>query len=217
MSSPTKKIISDSILYELAGGYPPPSFPIKELDIWNATENKLNELFKLHYFDRTLANGETIPEAACIATYEGIAVTSLPNGKSKATLPITPLSLPKNMGVYLIYDPNNPDNPFIPLQRGQLALLKADAILNDLIGNIAYEVKNQTVIFTRDLTQFGITEVTMELCVFEMDSYGVNDPLTIPSDYVDDVEDELLKEFSIVLAKTSIDSAYTNPTQTPSK
>ena len=50
-----------------------------------------------------------------------------------------------------------------------------------------------------------------------MASYGVNDPLPIPSDYVDDVEDELLKEFSIVLAKTSIDSAYTNPTQTPSK
>jgi hypothetical protein len=45
---------------------------------------------------------ETIPNGTTIGLYEGIDVISY-NGKSKATLPIKPLKLPRNMGIWAIY------------------------------------------------------------------------------------------------------------------
>lgn len=213
----TKKLISDSVLYKLAGGIPHASFPIHEEDIWNGIDSRVNALFKLKQFDTNLPNGETIPENTMLATYEGIAVTSLGNGKSKATLPIIPISLPKSVGIFLIYDPKNPDNPFIPLQRGQLALLKTDSLLNDLMGQIGYEPNNIQVTFTKDITMFGVNEVTMELCVFDISKYGINDMLPIPADYTDRIEDELIAEFSPVVAKTGIVNNFTNNTQEPPK
>jgi hypothetical protein len=103
MPNLTKKIISDQVLFRLYGGFPDLSAPVQEEDVWKATEQKVNSLFKLRHLDTTLPSGETIPENTMIATYEGIAVTGLDNGTSKALLPAIPISLPKNMGVYLIY------------------------------------------------------------------------------------------------------------------
>ena len=37
---------------------------------------------------------------------------------TKATLPIMPVSLPKDLGVYQIYQAEYPESPFIPLPRG---------------------------------------------------------------------------------------------------
>lgn len=214
--SHTKQLIAEEVLYKLAGGIPTPSFPIHPRDIWSALDSKINSIFKLKYFDTTLANGETIPEAAMIATYENVAVTSL-NGRSKSTLPITPISLPKNIGIHQIYNPAYPDKPFIPLQRGMKFLLDADSLLNNLFGDIYFEPKNEEIIYSIDLTQFGVSVVTMELCVLDVSDYSVTDPLPIPADYVGLIEDELIKEFAPVVAKTGIVSNFVNPTQQPIK
>lgn len=171
----------------------------------------------MRFIDTTLPSGETMPESTMIATYEGIAVTSLGNGKSKATLPVVPITLPKNMGIYLVYDPKYPENPFIPLQRGQLALLRADELLNDLGGQIGYEPNGQTITFTKDLTSFNISSITTELCVLEIATFSSTDPLPIPADYQDFLETELYKEFYAVLPKTGVIDSYTNPTQVPPK
>lgn len=213
MARVTKKLISDAVLYKLNGGVPVKGFPVQEEDIWSSLEQKINALFKLKQFDTTLPSGETMPENTMIATYENNTVTSLNNGKSTAPLPVIPISFPKNMGIYLVYD--NPDVPFIPLQRGQLSLLKVDSLLNDLNGQIGYEPKNNTLVFTKDLTTFGISSVTMELCVFDMSQYSATDILPIPSDYEQILEDQLVAEFAPVVAKTGIVSNYTNPSQQP--
>jgi len=155
------------VLYKLYGGIPDSGGPIDERDVWDALDHKVNELFKLRHFDTTLPSGETIPENTMIATYENVAVTSV-NEWSVSTLPVTPISLPKNVGIFLIYDPAYPDVPFIPLQRGQRGLLKADTLLNDTLGLISYERKNNIVTYSKDITTFGVTSVTMELCVFEI-------------------------------------------------
>jgi hypothetical protein len=217
MATPTKRVIAEGVLYELCGGVPSPSFPIKLPDIYDALENKLNSVFKIRHIDTTLPSGETMPEAAMIATYENVAVTSLGNGKAKALLPIVPISMPKNMGIYLVYDPKYPDNPFIPLLRGQLALLRVDELLNDLMGTIGYEPGNLAITFTKDITQFGVSAVTMDLCVFEISNYSETDSLPIPADYIDGIQGDLIKEFREVLPKTGIVNNFTNATQTPTK
>lgn len=210
----TKKEFSDMILYKIYGGIPDSGGAVDERDIWDALDHKVNELFKLHQFDTNLPSGETIPENTMIATYEDVAVTSLGNGKATATLPIIPISLPKSMGIYLVYDSNNPDIPFIPMQRGQNALLRSDLLLNDLMGQVGYEPKNNKLIFTKDITLFGVTTVTMELCVFDISLYLITQDLPIPADYVGRIEDELIKEFSAVVAESGAVNNFTNAGQT---
>jgi len=212
----TKKLISDSVLYKLAGGSPDTSFPVDERDIWVQLEKIVNASFKLRHFDTTLNSGESIPEAAMIATYEGITVTTFAE-KSKSTLPITPIYLPKNMGIFQIYDPNYPDMPFIPFQRGQRGLLRTDELLNDCLGLISYEPKNNVIIYNRDLTTIGITAVTMELCVLDIAQYGVNDILPIPADMEAQIEDELLKAFIWVTAESGVVNNFSNINQTQPK
>lgn len=208
----TKKIISDQVLTKLAGGYADGSFPIDERDIWKALEQKINALFKLRHFDTTLASGETIPDNAMIAVYENVTVTSF-NEKSKATLPVNPISLPKNMGIFLIYDPAHPDRPFVPIQRGQGSLLLVDKLLNDLNGRLWYEPRNKDVIFSKDITTLNVDAVTMELCVFEMSQYSSTDILPVPSDFEQILVAELVKEFSPVTAEDGTVNVWTAANQ----
>lgn len=201
----TKKEISDSVLYKLAGGIPDTSFPIDERQIWNELEHKLNSLFKLRHLDVTLNSGETIPENTMIATYTGITVTPLPSsGQSQAALPVIPISLPKGMGIYLIYPDNKPDMPFIPIQRGQRGLLRVDSLLNDMMGQISYEPKNSVVVFSKDITLLGLSTLTMELCVFDISQYSVTADLPIPADYIDQIEGELVKEFAPIVGESGL-------------
>lgn len=213
----TKKIIGEQVLFRLAGGVSDTSFPVQDFDVWKALEQKVNSLFKLKHFDTTLPSGETIPENTMIATYENVAVTSNDNGTSQSTLPIIPISLPKNVGIFLIYDPAFPDMPFIPLQRGQKAMLRVDEILGNIMGLIAYEPKNNVIIYNQDITLFDIDEVTMELCVLDMSQYGITDRLPIPADMEERLVNELVMEFSPVVAESGAVNNWTSLTQNPIK
>lgn len=210
----TKKIISDAVLYKLSGGVPDSGGAIDERDIWKALEQKINGLFKLKHFSETLPSGDTMPENTMIATYAGNTVTSTNNGKSTTPIAITPISLPKNMGIYLIYDPNNPDIMFIPLQRGVVSLLKVDTLLNDLGGQIGYEPKNNIITFTKDLTTLGITSVTQELCVFDMSQYSATAVLPIPADIENKIVEELVADFARVNPEIGLVNNFTNAGQT---
>jgi len=221
----TKKQISESILFKLAGGYPTKSFPIHEEDIWSSLEQKINAKFAMKQFSVNLPSGETIPDNLALATYEDIVVTSVYSGKSKATLPVMPISLPKNAGINEIRPVLNQvptgdkihGDPMVQIIAGQDFLLKADTLLNDLLGQFGYTPKGRTIYFNKDLTTLNITKVDMWLVVLDMSQYGVNDLLPIPADYEAELEDELIQEFAPVVAKTGIVSNFTNPSQAPIK
>lgn len=196
------------VLYKLAGGIPDSAFPVDERDIWDALDHKVNELFKLHHFDTTLPSGETIPESTMIATYENNTVVSS-GEKSYALLPVTPISLPKNVGIYLVYDPNFPDMPFIPIQKGQRALLRTDSLLSDIMGQISYEPNNNRIVFNKDLTTLGISVVTMELCIFDITNYSITQDMPIPADYIGRLEDEMIAEFAPIVPESGLVNNWT--------
>lgn len=208
--SSTKRIIAEQVLYRYYGGPVDVNGPVQLPDVYKALEQKINSYFKLRHFDTTLANGETIPDYTMIATYEGIAVNSTNTGQSYATLPTQPISLPKNVGIYLIYPDGKPNNFFIPLQLGQYALLQTDTVLNDLMGQIAYEPKNDKVYFKKDVTTIGINSVTIELCVNDMSQYSETEPLPIPADYEDFLVNELYVQFAGVTPETGDVNQFTN-------
>lgn len=221
----TKKSISDSVLYKLAGGIPTKSFPVHEEDIWSSIEQKTNAMFAMKQFSVNLPSGETIPDNLALATYEDVVVTSGNSGQSKSTLPVMPISLPKNVGIYevrpvLSVVPTGDrilGDPMIPMLAGQDFLLKTDSLLNNLLGQFAYTPKGRTIVYNKDLTTLGITKVDIQLVVLDMSQYGVTDILPIPASYETELEDQLIQEFAPVVAKTGVVSNFTNPTQAPIK
>lgn len=193
----TKKILAEQVMYALGAGWPDIAAAVQEEDLYKRIEQKVNAKAKLQHFAQTLASGETIPDGLFLATYEGVAVTSS-GDRAKATLPVKPVSLPRNLGIYNVYDERYPDQPFIPLQRGQMALLRSDALLNDLIGDVGYEPKNEEIIFTKDIALLGVSEVVMELVVFDISQFSITQPLPIPADMEDELVREMVQEYTNV-------------------
>lgn len=195
----TKKILAEQVLMRLAGGYRDVSQSVQLEDVIKAIEQSINANFQLQYYSATLPSGETIPDNLMIAFYENIPVVASGN-KAKAELPVMPISLVRNMGVYRVTD--SEDNDFIPVPLGQGNLLKADKLLNDLMGNVWYEVRNFTVTFSKDITLLGIDTVNMYLAVLDISLYSETDPLPIPAGYENQIIEEVYSKFAPVVPET---------------
>lgn len=204
MANITKRLISDQVLTRLEQGWPNIGAVTQREDVWKATEQKVNSIFKIQQLATNLASGETIPDGLALATYEGIAVTHWADGKSKSILPVMPITLPKNAGVQMVLPVVNVTDtgdrqhgkPLIPLIVGQNELLQTDALLNDLMGRWGYTPKGNTLYYTKDLTLFGITEVDMQLVVFDISNATETTELPIPSDYEEQIVNELVLQFA---------------------
>lgn len=213
MANTTKRLLSDQIVYFISAGYPDVADAVQKEDVYKRIEEVLNATYKVQQFSN-LQNGETIPDNLVLATYEDIPVTSISN-YSKATLPVMPISLPRNAGINEIrpvLSKSGTDrtygNPMIPLLAGQNYLLQADSLLNDLMGQFGYEVNGRTVIFTKDITTFSIAMVQMKLVVFDMSQYSETDILPIPSDAEDTIVKEVIAFFVPVHPQPGIVSNY---------
>ncbi len=212
MGQTSKRLIAEQVLFKLNGGTPDNSFPVQLPDVYKALEQKINTKFRVQQLNINLPAGETIPDNLCIATYENIPVTSF-NQRSKATLPVMPVSLPRGMGIMLMYDPNYPERPFIPLQRGMYAMLQTDNLFNDLSGLVGYEPKGNEVILTKNLPLMGVTKITMELVVMDLSQYSETDALPIPASMEDELVADLIKDFIWVTPESGIVNNWTNANQ----
>ncbi len=198
----SKRLISDQVLYRLSGGSPDVSFPVQKQDVWKALEQLVNSMFKLTQFSENLPSGETIPNGLSIATYESVDVSSY-GDVSKATLPVIPIMLPKNMGIFDVRPAMSLPNvsgmfSFIPLAKGSYQLLRNNFLLNDLMGQIGYEPRNKDVVFTKNISLLGVTKVDMDLVVMEIASYSETDTLPIPADMEATIIEKLVMQFSTV-------------------
>lgn len=206
MANLTKRLVSDQILMRLYGGFPDVSNPVQPEDIWKATEQIVNQQFRLQQFNINLPSAETIPDGLSIATYEDVDVVSS-GSKSKSTLPVIPVSLPKNVGIFSIKTAqslggNVPQLEFLPLLKGQWELLQSDSLLCNLLGQVGYTPSNSYVTFTQDVTLYGVTKVDMDLVVMDMSLYGENDILPIPSSMEQEIINQLMAIFSPVTPET---------------
>lgn len=213
----TKRLISEQVLYKLNGGVLDNSFPVQLPDVYKALEQKINAKFQMQQFQVNLPAGETIPDNLCVGVYENIAVTSYGALKSKCTLPVMPISLPRAMGIALVYSPTYPDNFFIPLQRGMTSLLRTDVLLNDLMGLVSYEPRKNELIFSKNLLLAGISSVTAELVVMDISQYSETDQLPIPASMESDLVSELTKEFIWVTSESGLINNFTNLNQNQPK
>ncbi len=162
----------------------------------------INNILKTEYFGVNIKLGEAIPNGSVLALYEGIEVTTS-NGKSQATLPIKPMMLPRGMGVFAIYpryELNGNyeyDKEFIPLQMGQAGLLKSQPMINDLLGQVGYEVFGGKIFFTKDIKSlFPDVVLAMRLAIMDISQYDDYTVLPVPPEYEWQIITEVYKMYS---------------------
>jgi len=203
----TKKILAEQVRYRLDGGYPDISASVQEEDVYKALEQEINSMFKMQHYSVLMPTGESIPDNLYIATYENIAVEKFGN-KSKSTLPVMPISLPKNQGIHQVYEANSPDTPYIPIKSSQKALIRVDSLLDGMLGQTYYYPNGKTIVYSKDLTLLGVSEVTMELIVMDFNQYSVTDMLPLPSDMETALIDAVIQRFVPVKAPVPINDNY---------
>lgn len=192
----TKQRIADEILNILSGGRvgSGTKFHINEIKI--SVAQVANQLLKMEYLQVNIPMGEMIPNGAAIATYENILITQYKN-VSKITLPCYPLKLPRGIGVYQIFNPNDVNSLFIPVEPGMIGLIQSQPVLNTLLGYTAYEPYGTDVIFSKDLSiPNTAVYVTVRLVVLDITQYSDWDPLPLGPEQEWQIKAEVLKIYS---------------------
>jgi len=217
-------LISEQCMKLIEGGTRSAGSSVTFNEIKLACGNVINQLLKTDYLTVNASMREVIPNGTTLGLYENIDVVSY-NGKSKATLPVKPLKLPRNMGIYAIYAKYNPadigyelDKEFIPLQMGQGGLIKSQPLLNDLMGQVGYENFGMDVIFTKDLKSlFPNIKLAMRLAIMDISMYGDYEPLPILPEQEWQVINEVYKLYATQvvpdkLVDPTVDESKGNPT-----
>jgi hypothetical protein len=195
----TKYRLAEEIMKLLNAGKIQAAYSHSFNEIIIAIGQVANSMLKLEHLNVNMKMGEMVPNGAALGLYEGIAVTSYGTGRSKATLPVKPIKLPRNMGVFAIYPKYESlgaydlDNEFIPLQMGQGGLLKSQPMISDLFGQVGYENFGLELVFNKDLKLIwpDIT-LAMRLVILDINEYDEYDPLPLSPDMEWQIKKEVL-------------------------
>lgn len=161
----------------------------------------INSLLKIEHLTINERMGEKIPNGTVLGLYENIDVSTW-NGKSKCTLPVKPIKLPRNMGIWAIYPKYETngnyelDKEFIPLQMGQMGLLQSQPMINDLLGQVGYENFGSEIIFTKDIKSlFPNVVVAMRLAIMDVSQYDDYEILPLLPEQEMEVKNQAIKFF----------------------
>lgn len=214
--------ISEEILKLLAGDEISVSSNTSINEIKISVCQVANQLLKTEHFSINEKMGEKIPNGSVLGLYTEIPITSY-NGKSMATLPIKPLKLPRNIGVFSIYFKNDTnqnydlDSEAIPLQMGQGSLLKSQPMINNLLGQTGYECFGEQIIFTKDLPSlFPNIVCAMRLAILDFSQYGDYDPLPLLPEQEWTIKQQVVSLYSKApIADKLVDATTSQQTNVP--
>ncbi len=177
--------ISQGVEKLLQGSNPPTASKFAMQEIKGYVIQTINSMLKTQHFSQTMAGGENIPDGLVLAEYDNIPVEQYKN-TSRCALPIMPISLPINLGIFHVSKTDDIINGFIPFQPGQLQMIGEETLISDVIGQVAYEPRGKYLIFNYDITtndaDNAIPSVYMLLVVKDISLYGDWDLLPIASD-----------------------------------
>lgn len=107
------------------------------------------------------------------------------------TLPVMPVSLPKNMGIWRVYQSGCPWEPYVPLKHGDFDVAQGTPAqyLETLVG---YYQDGKRLYFTKDPS----TTVTLKLVVHDPALTSDTDVLPIPPEMESMVIDEVLRRLA---------------------
>jgi hypothetical protein len=174
--------ISQGVEKILEASNPPTAAKYDIAEIKRYVVQVINSALKMQHFTQTMAGGENIPDGLALAEYNNVPVESY-GGVSRATLPVIPVSLPLNMGIYHVSKTDDIINGFIPFQPGELQMIGEEHCISDILGQIGYEPRGKHLVFNKDITTSdtdqAIDSVYLLLVVKDLSLYGDWDLLPI--------------------------------------
>ena len=180
----TKGKITDQILRLYTGGSPNDEKEISRDDINLLVGKVINRLLKLEHASVNMGSGDMFPPHTLITQYK-ISLSGTA-GSKYAKLPVMPISLPRNMGVWGVSMSNT---EFIPLQSGQETMINSQDQLQYLENQIGYYVEGGVVRFTKDPSE---SIVDIKLLIIDPTVLGEYDYLAIPAEMEEAVVKEVL-------------------------
>jgi hypothetical protein len=123
------------------------------------------------------------------------AVTSQ-SGNSRAyiTLPVIPINLPMDMGIWSIAATNAAMTPYIPIPAQDVIVFQGTN-LSALEQQVGYYMQGKRVYFTKDITTVGngsITSVIVNLLASDFSTQGENDLLLISPEVENSIIEDVL-------------------------
>jgi hypothetical protein len=194
---PTIKVLSERVLRHLAAGDRAAGASIHAKEVEDAIRQSVNSILQTQYFKETLPSGETVPDGCVLATYPSVPVVAW-NSISKSVLPAIPIRLPRNMGVFHIGASDNVFCRFIPMRRGEMAQIKTQRMISDLLGQHGYELVGKEIWYDKDLTALPVPIITVmiQLVVLDLSLYTDYELLPINAEMEQQVVTDVLQLFS---------------------
>lgn len=186
----TKGKITDQILRLYTGGSPNDEKEISRDDINLLVGQVVNRLLKLEHASVNMGSGDMYPPHTLITQYK-ISLSGFMNVDGNlvdkfAKLPVMPISLPRNMGVWSV---SMSGTEFIPLQSGQETMISSQDQLQYLENQIGYYVEGDVVRFTKDPSG---SFINIKLLIIDPTVLGEYDYLAIPAEMEEAVVKEVL-------------------------
>lgn len=157
----------------------------------------INKILKLEVAESFKAGLVDVPKCSLIQ-YTASVTADAPNNRSSITLPVIPLTLPLDMGIWNIAASNAAMTPYIPIP-SQDVLVFQGANLSYLEGQVGYYVQGKKVFFTKDLTLAGngsISSVIINILASDFSQFADNDMLPISPEVESAVITEVLNVIS---------------------
>jgi len=157
----------------------------------------INKILKLEVSESFKAGLVDIPKCSLIE-YTATVVSDSGNSRSYIALPVIPLTLPLNMGIWSIAATNAAMTPYIPIP-AQDVLVFQGANLSYLEGQIGYYVQGKKVFFTKDITlsaNGSISSVILNILASDFSQLTDTDMLPISPEVESAVITEVLNIIS---------------------
>jgi len=195
----TKAILSEQIqrIYARFLDKDNPSDVISIPEVMLLVSQAINKILKLEVAESFKAGLVDIPKCSLIQ-YTASVTADAPNNRSSITLPVIPLTLPLDMGIWSISASNAAMTPYIPIP-AQDVLVFQGANLKFLEGQIGYYVQGKKVFFTKDITLAGngsISSVIINILASDFSQFADNDMLPISPEVESAVITEVLNIIS---------------------
>lgn len=198
----TKGKITDQILRLYSGGSPNDEKEISRDDINLLVTQVINRLLKTEHMAVNMQSGDMFPPHTMVTTYIlNVISNTTQNPYVHAILPVMPISLPRNMGIwevtgtYVDSTANANDSvEYIPIQTGQYNLMDRQSSLQHLETQTAYWAEGNVINFSTDITEspYNANKVKVKLLVVDPSIQGEYDYLQIPIEMEEMVVKEVL-------------------------
>jgi hypothetical protein len=166
---------------------------IDEREIKLLVNQSINKVLKLQVSESFKAGMIDVPK--CNIVEYTCAVTSQPaNTRAFITLPVIPINLPMDMGIWTISASNAAMTPYIPIPSQDVIVFQGTN-LSALEQQVGYYMQGKKVYFTKDITTVAngsISSVLVNLLVSDFSTQGDNDLLLISPEVENSIIEDVL-------------------------